>query len=101
MTRSSVRLVVHGEVGSTHPTGGDGRGAAGEGEDVAGHVGDVDLVVVGGGGGQDVAGAELVLPGDLAGFGVEGGEGAVDVADEDVAGGVGEGGVVDVGAGLV
>ena len=56
----------------------------GEGEDFAGHVAEVDVVGVGRGGAKEVAGAEGVLVVELAGGGVDGVFGAIDVADEDV-----------------
>ncbi len=56
----------------------------GEGEDFAGHVTKVDVVGVGRGGAKEVAGAEGVLVVELAGGGVDGVQGAIDVADEDV-----------------
>src|SRR5690348_3526359 len=56
---------------------------------------DVDAVVVRGGAGEDVAGAQAVLVLEFAGLLVEAIQRAVDAADVELAVGVGEAGVVD------
>src|SRR4051812_25055595 len=79
---------------------GEGTGARGgalrrERRHLTAEGADVDAGVVGGGGGEDVAGAEAVLVLEVAGLFVEAIEGAVDAADVEVAVRVGEAGVVD------